>query len=92
MPPLTPEAILCHERARARNRQWQWEDLLLREATKLEKAMKRVNDDVTMVDDLERKYYQSTTPTEIDISIKNINDMRYVDEVTTEMAALPTFF
>ena len=75
--------------ARLRKENEMWEARLQRAAKKLEKDMNKTNKDVTMVDELEQTFYLNDGVLEI---VDDTDEMIFVDEVTTEITVLPTFF
>ena len=64
-----------------------WDVRLQKEAAKLEKEMSKVNEDVTKVDELERTFYLTKDAGIVD----DLEEMKFVDEVTTEITSVPTF-
>ena len=70
-------------------RQILWGQRLKKEARELEEAMNETNNDVTMVDKIERTYY--LTDDAVDTMICS-NELKFVDDVTLEMTSLHTYF
>ena len=100
MPPPTKETLLRRERSRMNVRQRKlevnlrkenekWEARLRRAAKKLEKDMNKTNEDVIMIDELERTNYLSNS---LETVIDGFDEMQFVDKVTKVMTTLPTYF
>lgn len=82
------EARLERERAGVEARRILWECSLRKEATKLEHTMLKCGD-TNEADEMERTFY--LTVNAVDTTVCS-NEMKFVDEITTEMTSLPTFF